>query len=103
MMYENQYSYSAGSRLALPELAAFLEPFHVHFLRNECRNALDLYLTGLLTELPNKNCDTIAASIPGTSEQQLLGLLSTTTWDQDELNRQRVEQMLRCSARETAS
>ena len=79
----------------LPELAAFLEPFHVHFLRSEGRHALDRYLTGLLTELPNKNCDTIAASIPGTSEQQLQGLLSTTAWDQDDLNRQRVEQMLR--------
>ena len=79
----------------LPELAAFLEPFHVHFLRSEGRHALDRYLTGLLTELPNKNCDTIAASIPGTSEQQLQGLLSTTAWDQDDLNRQRVEQLLR--------
>ena len=53
----------------LPELAAFLEPFHIHFLRSEAPHALDRYLTGLLTELPNKNCDTIAASIPGTSEQ----------------------------------
>src|SRR5271166_1132115 len=79
----------------LPELAAFLEPFRVHFTRSEGRYALDRYLTGLLTELPNKNCDTIAASIPGTSEQQLQGLLSTTAWDQDDLNRQRVEQMLR--------
>ena len=79
----------------LPELAAFLEPFRVHFTRSEGRYALDRYLTGLLTELPNKNCDTIAASIPGSSEQQLQGLLSTTAWDQDDLNRQRVEQMLR--------
>ena len=79
----------------LPELATFLEPFHVHFMRSEGRHALDRYLTGLLTELPNKNCDTIAASIPGTSEQQLQGLLSTTAWDQDDLNRQRVEQLLR--------
>ena len=65
-----------------PDLATFLEPFHVHFLRSEGRHALDRYLTGLLSELPNKNCDTIAASIPGTSEQQLQGLLSTTGWDQ---------------------
>ena len=79
----------------LPELAAFLESFHVHFTCSEGRHALDRYLTGLLTELPNKNCDTIAASIPGTSEQQLQGLFSTTAWDQDDLNRQRVEQMLR--------
>ena len=65
----------------MPELAAFLEPFRVHFTRSEGRYALDRYLTGLLTELPNKNCDTIAASIPGSSEQQLQGLLSTTAWE----------------------
>jgi SRSO17 transposase len=78
----------------MPQLAEFLTPFHVHFLRSEGRHALDRYLTGLLTELPNKNCDTIAASIPGTSEQQLQGLLSTTAWDQEDLNRQRVQQLL---------
>jgi SRSO17 transposase len=75
-------------------LAEFLRPFHVHFLRSEGRHALDRYLTGLLTELPNKNCDTIAASIPGTSEQQLQGLLSTTAWYQEDLNGQRVQQLL---------
>src|SRR5947209_18202146 len=78
----------------MPELAEFLKPFHVHFLRSEGRHALDRYLTGLLTELPNKNCDTIAASIPGTSEQQLQGLMSTTAWDQEDLNRQRVQLLL---------
>src|SRR3954470_14179921 len=79
----------------MPELAEFLRPFQVHFLRSEGRHALDRYLTGLLTELPNKNCDTIAASIPGTSEQQLQGLLSTTAWDEEDLNTQRVRRMLR--------
>jgi len=78
----------------MPELAEFLRPFHVHFLRSEGRHALDRYLTGLLTELPNKNCDTIAACIPGTSEQQLQGLLSTTAWDEEDLNAQRVQQLL---------
>src|SRR5512142_2176983 len=39
----------------LPELAQFLEPFHVHFLRSEGPAALERYLTGLLTEQPNKN------------------------------------------------
>ena len=28
-------------------------------------------MTGLLTELPNTNCDTMAQVVPGTSEQQL--------------------------------
>src|SRR3954465_3462871 len=79
----------------MPELAEFLKPFRAHFTRSEGRHALDRYLTGLLTELPNKNCDTIAASIPGTSEQQLQGLLTTTAWDEQDLNGRRVRNMLR--------
>jgi SRSO17 transposase len=78
----------------LPELAEFLRPFRVHFARSEGPHALDRYLTGLLTELPNKNCDTIAQAVPDTSEQQLQGLLTTMAWDQDDLNRQRVRALL---------
>jgi hypothetical protein len=43
---------------------------------------------------PNKNCDTIAQAVPGTSEQQLQGLLTAMDWDEDDLNRQRVQRML---------
>jgi SRSO17 transposase len=78
----------------LPELAEFLEPFRVHFQRSEGRQALERYLTGLLTEHPNKNCDTIAQVVPGTSEQRLQGLLTAIDWDEDDLNRQRVQTML---------
>jgi SRSO17 transposase len=78
----------------MPELAAFLQPFHVQFARSEGPQALERYLTGLLTELPDKNCQTIADNIPGTSEQSLQGLLTAMAWDHDDLNRQRVERML---------
>ena len=78
----------------LPELAQFLEPFRVLFARSEGRRALERYLTGLLTEHPNKNCDTIAQVVPGTSEQSLQGLLTNMVWDHDDLNRQRVQRML---------
>jgi len=78
----------------MPELAAFLDPFRVHFARSEGPDALERYLTGLLTELPNKNCDTIAQNVPGTSEQRLQGLLTAMDWDENDLNRQRVERML---------
>jgi len=77
----------------LPELAEFLEPFHVQFARSEGRHALERYLTGLLTEHPHKNCDTLAQIVPGTSEQQLQGLLTAMDWDEDDLNRQRVQRM----------
>jgi SRSO17 transposase len=78
----------------LPELAEFLRPFRVHFARSEGPQALERYLTGLLTELPDKTCQAIADNIPGTSQQRLQGLLTAMAWDQDDLNGQRVERML---------
>jgi len=78
----------------LPELAEFLAPFRPRFARSEGPHALERYLTGLLTEHPNKNCDTIAQVVPGTSEQSLQGLLTAMAWDEDDLNRQRVQRML---------
>lgn len=78
----------------LPDLAEFLAPFRVHFRRSEGPHALERYLTGLLTEHPNKNCDTLAQVVPGTSEQSLQGLLTAMDWDHDDLNRQRVARML---------
>src|SRR5436309_3190032 len=68
----------------LPELAEFLAPFRVHFARSEGPHALERYLTGLLTEHPNKNCDTLAQVVPGTSEQQLQGLPTAMDWDEDD-------------------
>jgi SRSO17 transposase len=74
----------------MPELAEFLAPFRVRFARRESRQALERYCTGLLTEHPNKNCDTLAQLVPGTSGQQLQGLLTAMAWDEDDLNGQRV-------------
>jgi SRSO17 transposase len=79
----------------LPELAEFLEPFRVHFQRSEGHQSLERYLSGLLTEHPNKNCDTLAQVVPGTSEQRLQGLLTGIDWDEQDLNRQRVEALTR--------
>src|SRR5919108_108628 len=78
----------------LPELIDFLHPFQDQFRRRENRTALERYLTGLLTDHPHKNCDTLATVVPGTSEQQLQGLLTTMQWDAEAFNRVRVEQML---------
>jgi SRSO17 transposase len=80
---------------ALPELDEFLRPFHVHFSRSEGRQSLDRYLTGLLTEHNNKNCDTLAQVVPGTSQQRLHNLLTGIAFDHDDLNDQRVRTMLR--------
>lgn len=78
----------------LPELQEFLSRFQVRFHRPEASAALERYTTGLLTELPNKNCDTMAQAVPGTSEQRLQGFLSNMAWDEEDLNRQRVQLML---------
>jgi SRSO17 transposase len=51
-------------------------------------------VTGLLSEHPNKNCDTLTEVVPETSEQQLQYLLTDMVWDEQALNRQRIAQML---------
>jgi SRSO17 transposase len=77
----------------LPELKEFLGSFQVRFRRPEGADALERYTTGLLTELPNKNCDTIAQAVPGTSEQRLQEFLTNMQWDEEDLNRQRVQKL----------
>ena len=76
--------------IPLPELAEFLAPFRIHFKRSEGPRALERYLTGLLTEHPNKNCDTIAQVVPDTNQQRLHNLLTGIAFDDDDLNDQRV-------------
>ena len=83
-----------ASPASLPELDEFLATFQVRFRRPECQAALERYLTGLLTELPNKNCDTMAEAVPGTSEQRLQEFLTNMQWDEQDLNRQRVAKMI---------
>jgi SRSO17 transposase len=78
----------------LPELDDFLSTFNLKFRRSEGKAALERYMTGLLTELPNKNCDTMATAVPGTSEQRLQGLLTNMQWDEDDVNRQRVAKLI---------
>src|SRR5919198_3063020 len=83
-----------ASPAELPELKEFLGAFQIRFRRPEGAAALERYLTGLLTELPNKNCDTLAQAIPSTSEQRLQEFLTNMQWDEEDLNRQRVQKMI---------
>jgi SRSO17 transposase len=83
-----------ASPAELPELQEFLGAFRVRFRRPEGRQALERYTTGLLTELPNKNCDTIAQAVPGTGAQRLQEFLTNMQWDEEDLNRQRVAKMI---------
>ena len=74
----------------LPELATYLEPFAPLFRRSTSRESVERYLTGLLTDLPRKNCDTIAAAVAGTSTERLQHLLTDATWEPQALDQQRV-------------
>jgi SRSO17 transposase len=71
-----------------------LDAFQVRFRRPEGRAALERYTTGLLTELPHKNGDTIAQAVPGTTAQRVQEFLTNMPWDEEDLNRQRVQKMV---------
>ncbi len=80
-------------RAPLPELAEFLAPLRVHFSQGPSAETLRQYLTGLLSEHPNKNCDTLAQIVPESNQQQFNHLLTEMVWDESALNRQRIARM----------
>jgi SRSO17 transposase len=77
----------------LPEISAFLEPFAPLFRRSQSRHSLERYVTGLLTDLDRKNCDTIAAALAGTSTERLQHLLTDADWDSRQLDGARVRSL----------
>src|SRR5258708_452473 len=78
----------------LPELATFLEPFAPLFRRHTSRDSMERYLTGLLSDLPHKTCETIADVIAGTSLERLQHLLTDAAWDPLELDEACVKRLL---------
>jgi len=78
----------------LPELGTYLAPFALIFRRSTSRESLERYVTGLLTDLPRKNCDTIAAAVAGTSTERLQHLLTDATWEPQALDQQRVTALI---------
>jgi len=55
---------------------------------------VERYVTGLLTDLARKNCDTIAAAVAGTSTERLQHLLTDADWDPEALDEQRVRHLV---------
>jgi SRSO17 transposase len=84
----------------LPELATSLAPFAPLFRRSTSRESVARSLTGLLTDLPRKHCDTIAAAVAGTSTARLQHLLTDATWDPQALDQQRVQALVAHSPRD---
>jgi SRSO17 transposase len=55
---------------------------------------MERYLTGLLSDLPHKTCDTIADAIAGTTIERLQHLLTDAAWDPLSLDEARVKRLL---------
>src|SRR5436309_13302202 len=83
-----------ASPTPLPELAAFLQPYHSLFHRAQSRQSLERYVTGLLTDLPRKNCDTIGAAVAGTTTERLQHLLTDAAWEPLALDEARVRRLV---------
>src|SRR5215207_6435575 len=88
-----QERWPQAPREPLPELAEFLAPLRVPFTQGPSAETLRQYLTGLLSEHPNKTCDTLAEVVPETTEQQFNPLLTDRVWDETALNHQRIARM----------
>ena len=67
-----------------------MEPFTSLFRRSTSHRSLERYVTGLLSDLPRKNCETIAQAVANTSLEQLQHLLTDAAWDPLALDEQRV-------------
>ena len=87
------YAVPKASSDPLPEISAFLEPLAPLFRRSQSRHSLERYITGLLTDLDRKNCDTIAAALAGTSTERLQHLLTDADWDSLKLDGARVRSL----------
>ena len=87
------YAVPKASSDPLPEISSFLEPFAPLFRRSQSRHSLERYITGLLTDLSRKNCDTIAAALAGTSTERLQHLLTDADWDSLKLDEARVRSL----------
>jgi SRSO17 transposase len=59
---------------------------------------MERYVTGLLTDLPHKTCDTIADVIAGTSSERLQHLLTDAAWDPLQLDERRAKRLLELHA-----
>jgi SRSO17 transposase len=89
----NSFAVPKASSDPLPELAEFLKPFSPLFRRRQSRQSLERYVTGLLTDLGRKNCQTIASAVAGTSTERLQHLLTDAEWDPLELDAARVRRL----------
>ena len=77
----------------LPEVAEYLSRYDKYFMRSEGRESLERYSTGLLSDIPKKNGQTIEENVPGTNYQRLQSLATGIQWDEKGANQERAEGM----------
>lgn len=75
----------------LPELSIFMGHFDEYCHRLETWKAMEDYIKGLLMPVARKNCEQMAAAIPGCHAQRLHNLLITATRDEQAVNDKRLE------------
>src|SRR3989442_6944528 len=90
---EKQERLPQAPRVPLPQLAEFLAPLRVHFTQGPGAETLRRYLTGLLSQHPNKNCDTLAGVVPEPTQQHRNHLLTDMVSDGHTLNHQLIARM----------
>jgi len=98
-MENNSICVPKASPIPLPELEAYLAPYAPLFRREPTRRSLERYITGLLTDLRHKTCDTIADAVAGTSVERLQHLLTDADWQAEALDEQRVRRLVQASPR----
>jgi SRSO17 transposase len=81
----------------LPELRVYLRPFVRVLRRDQTMRSAERYVTGLLTDLERKNCDTIAAGVAGITSGRLQHLLTDAAWEARALDEQRVRGLVQGS------
>ncbi|MEB3104055.1 IS701 family transposase, partial [Ferviditalea candida] len=84
----------------LPELSIFMGHFDEYCHRLETWQAMENYVTGLLLPIERKNCEQMAAAIPGCHAQRLHNLLTTASWDEQAVNDKRLNLFLERFGRE---
>ena len=81
------------SNRPLPQLARYLYSFNKYFIRSEGRETLERYSTGLLSDIPRKNGQTIEDNVPGTNNQKLQSLLTGIQWEHNGADHERVSHL----------
>ena len=80
-----------SASLTPPEpLARYLDGFRSVFRRRDTREVARLYTTGLLSNLPRKNGETMEAAIPGLTLESVHNFLVRSPWSAPDLDRVRV-------------